>query len=74
MSSKSSMGRAMLSLRGALIVGAISTFQSGNVQAAYSFPMFFAFESLPFTIIAVSFAVGFVAGILIYPMVRVIRD
>jgi hypothetical protein len=38
------------------------------------FPMFFAFESLPLTIIAVSFAVGFVAGILIYPMVRVIRD
>lgn len=38
------------------------------------FPMFFAFESLPLTIIAVSFAVGFVAGIVIYPMVRVIRD
>ena len=38
------------------------------------FPMFFAFASLPLTIIAVSFAVGFVAGILIYPMVRVIRD
>ena len=38
------------------------------------FPMFFAFESLPFTIIAVSFAVGFVGGILVYPLVRVIRD
>jgi hypothetical protein len=38
------------------------------------FPMFFAFESSPFTIVAVSFAVGFVAGILIYPLVRVIRD
>jgi hypothetical protein len=38
------------------------------------FPMFFAFESLPLTIIAVSFAVGFAAGILIDPMVRVIRD
>jgi hypothetical protein len=38
------------------------------------FPMFFAFESLPLTIVAVSFAVGFVAGILFYPMVRVIRD
>ena len=38
------------------------------------FPMFFAFESLPLTIIAVSFAVGFVAGTLIYPIVRVIRD
>ena len=37
------------------------------------FPMFIAL-SLPFTIIAVSFAVGFVAGILMYPMVRVIRD
>ena len=36
------------------------------------FPMFFAFESLPLTIIADSFAVGFVAGIV--PMVRVIRD
>jgi len=36
--------------------------------------MFFAFESLPLTIIAVSFAVGFVAGIVIYPMVRAIRD
>ena len=36
--------------------------------------MFFAFESLPLTIIVVSFAVGFVAGIVIYPMVRVIRD
>jgi hypothetical protein len=36
--------------------------------------MFLAFESLPLTIIAVSFAVGFVAGILLYPMVRVIRD
>jgi hypothetical protein len=36
--------------------------------------MFFAFESLPFTIVAISFAVGFVAGIAIYPMVRVIRD
>ena len=36
------------------------------------FPMFFAFE--PFAIIALSFAVGFVAGILLYPMVRVIRD
>jgi len=36
--------------------------------------MFFAFESLPLTSIAVSFAIGFVAGIVIYPMVRVIRD
>jgi hypothetical protein len=36
--------------------------------------MFFVFESLPLAIIAVSFAVGFVAGILIHPMVRVIRD
>ena len=38
------------------------------------FPMFFAFESLPLAIIVVSFVVGFVAGILIYPLVRVIRD
>jgi len=36
--------------------------------------MFFAFESLPLTIIAVSFAVGFVAGMLVYPLVRLIRD
>jgi hypothetical protein len=36
--------------------------------------MLLAFDRLPLTIIAVSFAVGFVAGILIYPMVRVIRD
>jgi hypothetical protein len=36
--------------------------------------MFFAFESLPLTIIAVSFAVGFVAGIPLYPIVSVIRD
>jgi hypothetical protein len=36
--------------------------------------MFFAFESLPLTTIAVSFAVGFAAGILVYPIVRVIRD
>jgi len=36
--------------------------------------MFFAFESLPFTIVTVSFAVGLIAAILIYHMVRVIRD
>jgi hypothetical protein len=30
--------------------------------------MFFAFESLPLAIIAVSFAVGFVAGMLVYPL------
>ena len=38
------------------------------------FPMSFAFESLPLATIVVSFAVGFVAGILIYPLVRVIQD
>jgi hypothetical protein len=36
--------------------------------------MFFVFESLPLATIAVSFVVGFLAGILIYPLVRVIRD
>jgi hypothetical protein len=36
--------------------------------------MFVAFGSLPLTIITVSFAVGFVAGMLVYPLVRPIRD
>ena len=37
------------------------------------FPMFVALESLPLDIIAVSFAVGFVAGMLVYPMTRLIQ-
>jgi hypothetical protein len=37
------------------------------VMLGQKFPMFFALESLPLAIIAASFAVGFVAGMLLYP-------
>jgi hypothetical protein len=36
--------------------------------------MFFAFESLPVPIIGLSFVTGFVAGMLIYPFLRVNRE
>jgi hypothetical protein len=39
-------------------------------MARQKFPMFVALESLPLAIIAVSFAAGFVAGMLVYPLTR----
>jgi hypothetical protein len=39
-------------------------------MVGHKFPMFFAQESLPLTIITVSFAAGFVAGMLVFPLTR----